>query len=84
MIRRRFAQHFLAPAWADKVVAAIAPTRSDHFLEIGPGPGILTSRLASRVGSLVAIEIDRDLAASLRAELPPNTAIFMVGPRTSK
>jgi len=73
--RKRFAQHFLAPAWADKVVAAIAPKRSDRFLEIGPGPGILTSRLAPRVESLIAIEIDRDLAASLRPELPANASI---------
>lgn len=73
--RKRFAQHFLAPAWADKVVAAIAPKRSDRFLEIGPGPGILTLRLAPRVESLIAIEIDRDLAASLRPELPANASI---------
>jgi 16S rRNA (adenine1518-N6/adenine1519-N6)-dimethyltransferase len=73
--RKRFGQHFLAPAWADKVVAAIDPKRSDRFLEIGPGPGILTSRLARLVESLVAVEIDRDLAASLRQELPPNTIV---------
>lgn len=73
--RKRFAQHFLAPAWADKVVAAIAPKRTERFLEIGPGPGILTSRLAARVASLTAIEIDRDLAAGLRAELPPNAFV---------
>ena len=50
-----------------------ARDQTDRFLEIGPGPGILTSRLAPRVGSLTAVEIDRDLAAGLRAELPPNT-----------
>ena len=73
--RKRFGQHFLAPAWADKVVGAIQPKRSDRFLEIGPGPGILTSRLAPRVESLVAIEIDRDLAADLRATLPSNALV---------
>ncbi len=40
--RKRFGQHFLAPAWAQKVVAAIAPTPGDVFLEIGPGTGALT------------------------------------------
>ena len=44
--RKRFGQHFLEPVWADKVVNAIAPTGDDTFLEIGPGPGILTLRLA--------------------------------------
>ena len=73
--RKRFGQHFLAPAWADKVTAAIDPKASDRFLEIGPGPGILTARLARRVDSIVAIEIDRDLAESLRRELPPNVLV---------
>ena len=73
--RKRFGQHFLAPAWADKVIAAIAPSRDDYFLEIGPGPGALTTRLAPRVRHLTAIEIDRDLAADLRLRLPPNAEV---------
>ena len=73
--RKRFGQHFLAPAWADKVIAAIAPSRDDDFLEIGPGPGALTSRLASRVRHLTAIEIDRDFAADLRAAPSPNVDV---------
>lgn len=75
--RKRFAQHFLAPAWADKVVKAISPSRGERFLEIGPGPGALTLRLAPRVDRLTAIEIDRDLAAHLRPRLPPNVDIVI-------
>jgi 16S rRNA (adenine1518-N6/adenine1519-N6)-dimethyltransferase len=63
--KKRFGQHFLLPDWADKVVAAIAPSPADRFVEIGPGPGVLTTRLAARAGRVTAIEIDRDLAASL-------------------
>lgn len=77
MTRRRFGQHFLAPAWADKVVRVIAPSRDDNFLEIGPGPGALTTRLASRVGHLTAIEIDRDLATGLRPQLPANVDVVI-------
>jgi 16S rRNA (adenine1518-N6/adenine1519-N6)-dimethyltransferase len=77
VIRKRFGQHFLAPAWADKVVAAIAPSRHDYFIEVGPGPGALTSRLASRVRHLTAIEIDRDLAADLRPQLPRNVDVVV-------
>ena len=73
--RKRFGQHFLAPAWADKVVEAVAPRRDDRFLEIGPGPGVLTEKLARRAGSVVAVEIDRDLAAALRPQLPGNVQI---------
>lgn len=74
-MRRRFGQHFLAAAWADKVVSTIGARPSDHFVEIGPGPGILTSRLAARAGHVTAIEIDRDLAASLRTTAPRNVAV---------
>jgi 16S rRNA (adenine1518-N6/adenine1519-N6)-dimethyltransferase len=73
--RKRFGQHFLAPAWADKVVEAIGPRREDRFLEIGPGPGVLTRKLAARAGSVLAVEIDRDLAATLREELPSNAIV---------
>src|SRR5687768_11393755 len=74
--RKRFGQHFLEPVWADKVVAAIAPNADDLFLEIGPGPGVLTLRLAPRVSRLVAIEIDRDLIAELTPKLPANASIL--------
>lgn len=74
--RKRFGQHFLEPVWADKVVKAIAPSAGDVFLEIGPGTGILTSRLAPHVARLVAIEIDRDLVASLTRKLPANASVI--------
>jgi len=73
--RKRFGQHFLESAWADKVVAAIAPSPTDRFVEIGPGPGALTLRLAPRVAHLTAIEVDRDLAARLARAVPSNTTI---------
>jgi 16S rRNA (adenine1518-N6/adenine1519-N6)-dimethyltransferase len=57
------------------VVDAIAPCPDDRFLEIGPGPGILTTRLARRVRELIAVEIDRDLAARLAPSLPPHARI---------
>jgi 16S rRNA (adenine1518-N6/adenine1519-N6)-dimethyltransferase len=73
--RKRFGQHFLAPAWADKVLEAIAPRTGDRFLEIGPGPGALTLRLAPRVAHLTAVEVDRDLASELAPRLPPNAEV---------
>lgn len=57
------------------MIEAIAPQPQDRFLEIGPGPGILTERLAPRVASLTAVEIDRDLAADLSRRLPSNVQI---------
>lgn len=73
--RRRFGQHFLEPVWADKVLDAIGPTPADRFLEIGPGSGALTLKLAPRVANLAAVEVDRDLAAQLRPRLPSNAEL---------
>jgi len=75
-VRRRFAQHFLEPAWARRVVQAIGPAPDDTFLEIGPGTGALTKPLAATGARIVAIEIDRDLAARLAAEAPPNVRVL--------
>ena len=73
--RKRFAQHFLEPAWAAKLVAALDPQPGDAFLEIGPGRGALTRPLAETGAPVVAIEIDRDLVAQLAGELPPNVTV---------
>jgi len=70
--RKRFGQHFLEPAWVDKVIAAIEPKADDTFLEIGPGRGALTRPLAARAKAVTVYEIDRDLAADLRAAAIPN------------
>jgi len=65
--RKRFGQHFLEPAWVEKVIRAIDPKPDETFVEIGPGPGALTRPLAARAKAVIAYEIDRDLAADLRA-----------------
>jgi len=56
-------------------VDAIAPAPADRFLEIGPGPGVLTARLAARAAKVIAVEIDRDLAAALAPTVPSNVEI---------
>ena len=73
--RKRFGQHFLEPAWVTKLVDAVRPGPDDTFLEIGPGRGALTRALAPRVGRILAVEIDRDLAARLEADRVPNLQV---------
>jgi 16S rRNA (adenine1518-N6/adenine1519-N6)-dimethyltransferase len=69
--RKRFGQHFLAdPHYTGKIVAAIDPRPGDNVVEIGPGLAALTGQLLERAGRLTAIEIDRDLAARLAADIP--------------
>lgn len=75
MPRKRFGQHFLESGWVAKILDAIAPQAGEDFLEIGPGRGALTLSLAARARQVVAFEIDRDLAASLRAIAPSNLAV---------
>ena len=73
--RKRFAQHFLEAAWVNKLVTAVAATPEDSILEIGPGRGAITRPLAEQVKRLLAIEIDRDLAADLEAAALPNVTV---------
>lgn len=70
--RKRFGQNFLAdPRYVAKIVAAVDPKPGDAIVEIGPGLAALTGPLIERAGRIHAVEIDRDLAARLAAEFPP-------------
>jgi 16S rRNA (adenine1518-N6/adenine1519-N6)-dimethyltransferase len=67
--KRRWGQNFLVdPGALAAIAAAFRPLPSDRVLEIGPGDGALTRRIAPRVESLVAVEVDPALAAALRTE----------------
>jgi 16S rRNA (adenine1518-N6/adenine1519-N6)-dimethyltransferase len=74
--RRRFAQHFLEPAWARKLLDAIALGPADVVLEIGAGRGALTKGLAAAASRVIAVEIDRDLATELSSTRPPNLELL--------
>ena len=65
--RKRFGQHFLVDAGIiDAIVRAIDPRPGEAMVEIGPGLAALTQPLVERLGRLIVIELDRDLAARLR------------------
>jgi 16S rRNA (adenine1518-N6/adenine1519-N6)-dimethyltransferase len=73
--RKKFGQHFLEPAWADRLAGLIAPRATDRFLEIGPGAGALTLRLAPRVAHVTAVEIDPEMVAALGPRAPANVTL---------
>lgn len=73
--RKRFGQHFLESAWVRKLIDAAAIGPEDAVLEIGPGRGAITRPLAERAGRLLAVEVDRDLAADLDAANLPNVTV---------
>lgn len=63
----KLGQHFLASEdLAERVVDTLGDVSQSTVLEIGPGRGILTSLLARRARRLIAVELDRVLAAQLR------------------
>ncbi len=63
----KLGQHFLnSEEFAARVVDALGDVSQSTVLEIGPGRGILTSLLARRARRLIAVELDRVLAAQLR------------------
>jgi 16S rRNA (adenine1518-N6/adenine1519-N6)-dimethyltransferase len=63
----KLGQHFLASDdWAIRIVDAVGDISQSTVLEIGPGRGILTGLLARRARRLIAVELDRVLAAQLR------------------
>jgi 16S rRNA (adenine1518-N6/adenine1519-N6)-dimethyltransferase len=69
-VRKRFGQHFLHdPGIIRRIVEAVAPKPGEHLVEVGPGRGALTWTLLERAGMMDAIEIDRDLAAALAADV---------------
>lgn len=69
--RKGMGQHFLVDTRvADRQVAHASLRSSDVVLEIGPGLGILSRRLAGQANRVVGIEADRRLAAHLRRTVP--------------
>ncbi|MGH8996337.1 MAG: class I SAM-dependent methyltransferase [Acidimicrobiales bacterium] len=67
---------FLASArWAEMLKTDLLPwvervgSLGDHVLEIGPGPGLTTDLVRSRVPRVTAVEVDPDLAGALAGRL---------------
>jgi len=69
--KKSLGQHWLKDR---DILASIADsaelTKDDTVLEIGPGLGTLTSELLRRVGKVVAVEFDEELAAKLPGQFP--------------
>jgi 16S rRNA (adenine1518-N6/adenine1519-N6)-dimethyltransferase len=53
---------------ADREVEYLQLSPEETVLEIGPGLGVLTSRLAPRAGKVIAIELDHSIASYVRSE----------------
>lgn len=68
--QKKFGQNFLIDTTVlDRIIAAAEITKEDCVLEIGPGIGTMTQYLAERAGSVVAVEIDKNLIPILQETL---------------
>ena len=77
--RRRFGQHFLTdPRILARIADACGAGPQSTVVEIGPGRGALTEHLLRTGARIIAIEIDRDLVARLRAGMSGNDRLTIV------
>ena len=68
--QKKFGQNFLIDSHVlDRIADAAQISEADAVLEIGPGIGALTQRLAERAGKVLAVEIDRGLIPILAESL---------------
>ena len=75
----KLGQHFLVDrAAALRIVESLGDLSQSTVLEIGPGRGALTSLLAKRARRLIAIELDRVLAAQLRMNFSLATNVEII------
>ena len=66
--KKQWGQNFLRNQGAvGRIVEAVEPQPDELIVEIGPGEGVLTERLAEFPNELTVIEIDPELADQLRA-----------------
>ena len=77
--RKKLGQNFLADeSILDRIVEAADIAAEDTVLEVGPGLGTLTARLAERAGQVVAVEIDPQLAKVVAEALGPRGNVEVV------
>ena len=77
--QKRLGQHFLVDEGVlESIMTAAEPAPDDVVIEVGPGLGILTGRLAAAVARVVAVELDMRLVKALREELADSSNIEFV------
>jgi len=78
--KKSLGQHFLSdPRVIGRIIDEVAPQHSDAIIEIGPGTGALTGRLAARAGFVTAIEADSSLIPELRRNIASDSLLIIEG-----
>ena len=72
-------QNFLTDlSAAQRIVEAVGDLSQSMVVEIGPGRGVITGLLAAKAQRLIAIELDRTLAAQLRMAYTRNPRVEII------
>lgn len=78
-VRKSLGQHFLSdPRILSRIADALGPLHDTTVVEIGAGRGALTDQLRDRARQVIALEIDRALAALLRARYAGDERVRIV------
>lgn len=68
--KKSLGQNFLLnPTTIDKILKVAGVSSADQILEIGPGPGVMTRKLAEKALTVIAVEKDSRFVHLLREEL---------------
>ncbi|TAK27200.1 MAG: ribosomal RNA small subunit methyltransferase A [Chloroflexota bacterium] len=77
--KKKLGQNFLIDAEVmDDILAAADLSPEDTVVEVGPGLGLMTRELAKRAGTVIAVELDPELAhtiAEMAVQLPNIVAL---------
>jgi len=77
--RKSLGQNFLVnDNIRDNIIEAAGLSAGDTVIEVGPGLGILTEKLASHAGRVIAVELDDSLAERLTNRLVRFTNIHII------
>jgi 16S rRNA (adenine1518-N6/adenine1519-N6)-dimethyltransferase len=74
----KLGQNFLRdPEAIERIANALGDLRDATVIEIGPGRGAITRALAARAQQVIAVELDKGLAAFLRDQFPAESVEVM-------
>ena len=78
-LNKGLGQHLLVSAGVlDDIVTAAEIGPNDLVVEVGPGTGILTARLLAVAESVIAVEIDPEMAAYIEANLEDQANLSLI------
>ncbi len=66
--KKQLGQNFLNSGKIAEKIASFAPADTKRVLEVGPGKGILTKSLLEKGFSVIAVEKDNELIATIASQ----------------